>query len=209
MKFLVHHTAWATMVELMAALGILSLGITALLQTLDGGIRYANDTENNIKAINIAREWIESVINIRDTNWLRFSSDRVNCWIVKDYQASCIGDTTPPEITTGPYTIVWLNWAWYLSWASTWINPVTNWSTYKRQFQVGIDSEWFYTQTGVSTQSCDSQRTKDCVTNFTREIYITVSAWSIQAQSIARWLQEQRPRSVTIETTLTNWKSKF
>jgi len=44
------------MVELMAALGILSLGITALLQTLDGGIRYANDTENNIKAINIARE---------------------------------------------------------------------------------------------------------------------------------------------------------
>lgn len=208
MKNLSLHHAWATMVELMAALGILSLGITALLQTLWWGIKYANDTENNIKAINIAREGIESVINIRDTNWLRFSSDRTNCWIVKDYQASCIGDSTPPEITTWPYTIVSSNGAWYLSWVAAGINPITNWAAYKQQFRVGIDAEWFYTQTGVSTTSCDSTITKNCVTNFTREIYITSAGWNLSVQSIARWFQE-RPRSVIIETTLTNWKSRF
>ena len=196
------------MVELMASLAILSLGITALLQTLGWGIRYASDTENNIKAINIAREWIESVINIRDTNWLRFSSDRTHCWIVKDYDTTCIWDPTPPEIWSWTYTVVWSNWAWYLSWVTSGIDPILNWPIYRNQFQVGVDSEWFYTQTGVSTIGCDSERTKNCLTIFTREIYIMVSGWTVTVQSISRWNQE-RPRSVTIESTLTNWKSRF
>lgn len=208
MKKITIHRAWATMVELMAALGILSLGITALLQTLWWGIRYANDTENNIKAINIAREWIEAVINIRDTNWLRFSSDRTNCWIVKDYQTTCIGNGAPPAITTGPYTIISANGAWYLSWVISGIDPLTSWPAYKSQFQIGIDSNGFYTQTGITNISCDSARTKNCVTNFTREVYISTNPGIIAIKSVARWYQE-RPRSVTIETTLTNWKSRF
>jgi type II secretory pathway pseudopilin PulG len=196
------------MVELMASLAILSLGITALLQTLWGGILYANDTENNIKAINIAREWIETVINIRDTNWLRFSSDRTHCWIVKDYDATCIGDLTPAEIGSWTYTVVWANWAWYLSWVASGVDPIGNWPVYKEQFKVGVDAEWFYTQTGVSSIGCSSERTKDCLTSFTREIYIMVSWWTVNVQSIARWNLE-RPRSVTIQSTLTNWKSRF
>jgi type II secretory pathway pseudopilin PulG len=47
------------MIELMAVLAIMGLGIAALLQTLVGGLYYARDTENNIKAINLAREGIE------------------------------------------------------------------------------------------------------------------------------------------------------
>jgi prepilin-type N-terminal cleavage/methylation domain-containing protein len=46
----------ATMIELMAVLAIMGLGIGALLQTIVSGIEFARDTENNIKAINIARE---------------------------------------------------------------------------------------------------------------------------------------------------------
>lgn len=81
------------MVELMAVLAIMGLGIAALLQTIVSGLYYAKDTENNIKAINIAREGIEGMINIRDTNWLRFSSDKANCWRVDAYVATCIGNT--------------------------------------------------------------------------------------------------------------------
>lgn len=208
MNLFVRLHRWATMVELMAALGILSLWITALLQTLGWGIRYANDTENNIKAINIAREWVESVINIRDTNWLRFSSDRTNCWIVKDYDATCIWDTTPPEIASGSYTVVGLNWAWYLSWAVSGINPITNWNTYKQVFKVWIDSAWFFTQTWVSTIACSWKLQKNCLTIFTREVNVTVTPGNMLIQSIARWNQE-RPRSVIIQTNITNWKSRF
>ena len=80
----------------MVVLVILGLGITALLQTIGGGISYTRDTENKIKAINIAREGIEGMTNIRDTNWLRFSSDKINCWKVKDYSSSCIGNPLAP-----------------------------------------------------------------------------------------------------------------
>lgn len=47
------------MVELMAVLAIMGMGIAAMLSTIGSGIDYAHDTENNIKAINLAREGIE------------------------------------------------------------------------------------------------------------------------------------------------------
>lgn len=47
------------MIELMAVLAIMGMGIAAMLATIGSGIDYAKDTEDNIKAINLAREGIE------------------------------------------------------------------------------------------------------------------------------------------------------
>ncbi len=196
----------------MVVLVILGLGISALLQTISWGITYARDTENNIKAINIAREGIESMGNIRDTNWLRFSSDKINCWKVKDYVAGCIG--VPGfawVISPGSYTIYPQSGVWYLS-GSVAI-PFTNWSTYKPEFSVGLDSSGFYTQTGIINIPCSSALQQDCRTIFTREISISIpppgtQTGVLRVQSIARW-QDERPHSVILEMTLTNWKSNF
>ena len=49
----------ATMIELMAMLAILGLGISAMFAVVTSGIYFAKDTEDNIKAINLAREGIE------------------------------------------------------------------------------------------------------------------------------------------------------
>jgi hypothetical protein len=201
----------------MVVLAILGLGITALLETISWGIWYARDTENNIKAINIAREGIEGMTNIRDTNWLRFSSDKVNCWKVKDYSSACIGTalpsytipSIPAHIWPQSYTIFTTNGIWFLSWATT-ILP-TSWTTYKNQYQVGLDSEGFYSQTGVSSVTCSSVLQSSCKTIFTREINIAnvwTSTGAIVAKSIVRWY-DKRPQSVILETTLTNWKSNF
>ena len=78
------------MIELMAVLAIMGLGIAAMSGTVVSGIYFANSTEKNIKAIGIAREGLEGVMNIRDTNWLRFSSDKVNCWKTDKYNGNCI-----------------------------------------------------------------------------------------------------------------------
>jgi type II secretory pathway pseudopilin PulG len=203
------NNKWATIIELMMVLAILGLGITALLQTMGWGISYARDTENNIKAINIAREWIETMTNIRDTNWLRFSSDKVNCWKVKDYAAGCIGNAVPSNIADGSYTIYSRSGVWFLS--GTTGTPYTSWNTYKAEYPIGIDALGFYTQTGIINTPCSSTLQQSCKTIFTREIIVSspgASTWTVNIQSIARW-QEDRPRSVILETTLTNWRSNF
>ncbi len=214
MRIIWNTEKWATIVELMVVLAILWLGITALLQTLSASINFAQDTENNIKAINIAREWIEWVTNIRDTNWNRFSSDKINCWKVKNYSSACVGEnyaTNSIYLTGWSSTIYSQNGLWYLSGILNPPNPWTNWSIYKNIYQVWLDSNWFYTQTGVSATSCSVFNQKSCKTLFTREVILTVpnnSTGVLMVKSTARWF-DRRPQSVTLETTLTNWKSNF
>ena len=203
-------TKWATIVELMVVLAILWMGISGLLQTLSASINYARDTENNIKAINIAREGIEAMTNIRETNWLRFSSDKLNCWRVQDYSSSCIGNTTSAgKIASGSYSIYSQNGVWFLSGATS--PGFTSWNAYKNIYQVGLDTNGFYTQTGISATPCSAWVQKSCTTIFTREINLIVSptnSGSMNVQSITRWF-DRRPQNVTLETTLTNWKSNF
>ena len=204
------------MIELMAVLAIMGLGIAALLQTIGWGIYYARDTENNIKAINIAREWIEGVTNIRDTNWLRFSSDKINCWKTDSYNGNCIGNNLNStngvwntNISSWSYTLHVKNGVWFFSW---WLSGLVPWSTlHKDLYKVWISPEGFYTQTGVSVIPCSSWKQSDCLTIFTREItigYAITDTWSFLVQSSVYW-QDRRPQWVTLETKLTNWKSNF
>ncbi len=216
---LARNRTWATMIELIAVMAIMGLGIGALLQTLGWGIYYAKNTEDNIKAINIAREWIEWMINIRDTNWLRFSSDKTNCWKTKDYAVSCIGTPTFPDwtaitpwnISSWSYTLFPRNGVWFLSGVSSVIDFSTNWAGYKDAFKIWFDSEWFYTQTGVSSTPCSSYTQTGCLTIFAREIVVGVpptDTWTLNISSIVRWY-DKRPQSVILNSTITNWKSNF
>ena len=199
------------MVELIAVLAIMGMGIAAMLATIWSGIDYARDTENNIKAINLAREGIEWVVNIRDTNWLRFSSDVKNCWRVINYNGTCIwGAATPPNISSWSYLLYAQNGLWFLS-GVTAPNYSSNWSGYKNIFQSYIDNQWYFTQTGTyaANNLCNNVTGTGCTTPFTREIkVIEVSTGTLKVSSIVRWI-EKRPREVNIETTLTNWKSNF
>ena len=43
----------------MAMIAVLGLAVTAMFSTVIGGIYFARDSENRIKAINLAREGIE------------------------------------------------------------------------------------------------------------------------------------------------------
>lgn len=70
---------------------ILSLSLTTLFYTLTQTMSFSRDSEARIKAISLAREGIEAMYNIRNTNWLRFSSDRKNCWDVLGYNSDCVG----------------------------------------------------------------------------------------------------------------------
>lgn len=209
----------STMIELIAMMAIMALGVSSMLGVIGSGVDFAKNTEDNIKAINLAREGIEGVTNLRDTNWLRFSSDKKNCWKSKDYNGTCIGDSAfAGNILSGSYVLYTTNGVWFLSWVS--IPPIptpfdwdTDWTIYKPIYQAWIDTNGFYTQTGtVPTVTCNSSLQTNCLSIFTREIQITTPSatdtGTLNVASIVRWWGKWH-HEVRLDTTLTNWKSKF
>ncbi len=204
----------ATMIELMAMLAILGLGVSAMFAVVTSGIYFAKDTEDTIKAINLAREGIEWVTNIRNTNWLRFSSDRTNCWKAQGYDGTCIWSSILwDRISSGSSILYTANWLWNLSW-STVIDATTNWSGYAATYAVAQDGNWFFNQTGtiVSLPVCTATLQKNCRAIFTREIIIAppgaTDTGTLYVRSIVKW-NTKSLHSLELQTTLTNWKAKF
>ncbi len=198
-----------SLIEIMAMIAVLGLAIAAMFSTVIWGIYFARDSENRIKAINLAREGIEWVTNLRNTNWLRFSSDQTNCWKIENYQSGCIGAplfATANSLGATPiakkYVLTNSNGAWYLKLPTA---TTGSW--------LWVDDNWFYTATGSMAPGetlCTITQSINCRSPFTREIQILKGATenTISVTSIVDWY-EKRAQNVTLTTTLTNWKSKF
>lgn len=77
---------WFTLIEVMIVIVILSTWILWAYTVVDYSINFVNATKVKVLAINYAREWIEWVFNIRDTNWRRWSwaGLRDACWLKID-----------------------------------------------------------------------------------------------------------------------------
>lgn len=197
----------SSLIEIMAMITVLWLAIASMFSTVIWGIYFAKDSENRIKAINLAREWIEWTISLRNTNWLRFSSDQINCWRFLDYDNTCIGNTTPigTDVIGGivigtpvSYVIENKNGAWYLTGTIT-----GSW--------LWVNTDGYYVASGVTAWEalCTISKTTDCRSPFSRLIKITLTAAdTITVTSVVDWF-EHRAQKVVLTTTLTNWKSKF
>lgn len=205
----------STMIELIVMMAMMALGISSMLWVIGSGVDFAKNTEDNIKAINLAREGIEWMRNLRDTNWLRFSSDKENCWKSLNYDGSCIGNNAfLNTVSSGSYIVYLTNWAWFLS--GTLAFPTFNWSTdwtnYRTIYQTWLDTNGYFSQTGsIPWSTCSSNTQTGCLTIFTREIRITIpgsDTGTLNISSIVRWWWKWH-HEVQLDTTLTNWKSKF
>lgn len=73
-----------TLIEVIAALSCIVLaGLAAVTVSIQVMSTTATSKEFLI-AQNLAREAVEGVINIRDTNWLLFPTNKDECWLIKD-----------------------------------------------------------------------------------------------------------------------------
>jgi hypothetical protein len=169
-------------------------------------------TANKIQAIQIAREWIEAMENIRNTNWILLWADSRNCWNVLNYNNDCVWDNwNTYDIRNWMYKIYTdSNWKWKLEAQSS---SLTSWdyknSDYKRFFRVNLDANWLYTQTWWT----------NFTPLYTREINISYNDtnwdWtpnsqdeSMNIKSIVMWQDShgKEPHIVELDTVLTNWK---
>jgi Tfp pilus assembly protein PilV len=97
-----------TLAEVLIALIVISTGATAALAMVNQSIRANASNEERIVAYNIAREGVEAVRNIRDTNWFRFPGNRTDCWDVTldtTDSTKCTSAAGATKIADGDYVI--------------------------------------------------------------------------------------------------------
>ena len=73
-----------TITEVMVSVTILVGVLVAGFGVLKNAIETNTDVRNRIIATNIAREGIEGVRNIRDSNWLKYSGEKLDKWLCND-----------------------------------------------------------------------------------------------------------------------------
>jgi len=216
MKTLRHNRAGATLIEVMAMLVVLALALTTMFVTLMQGINFSRDVEARITAINLAREGIEGVINIRNTNWLRFSSDRTHCWNTYNYNAECIGSSNFEDtIASGSYILYAdTTGLWKLSEEVAWNND--NWSQSFKDYNMGVTGigtgAWYTGNPhalGVGHRLCNSNNRYDCRSMFAREIVISdVTGTGFTATATVHWYNTSQ-KKVSLQAEITNWKSLY
>ena len=202
-----------SIIEAIIMILIITIWIVGLFNIYNSSIKVANSTKNKIQAIEIAREWIEAMENIRNTNWQILWADKDNCWNTFNYNNNCIwNNSTTYDISPWMYKIYNQNWRWKLLKASSSLTT-KNYKdpNYRNFFRVKLDSNWFYTQSWWTNFK----------PIFTREINIsypedTNSDWTqnsndekMNIHSIVMWTDwfwSWSAHIVDLEWMLTNWK---
>ena len=188
-----------SILEAMIVLLIVITWIIWLYNIFNSSQKLSNTTKNRIEAIEIAREWIEVMKNIRDTNWLMFGWNTRNCFNTYNYDSKCVQETTN-DILTSSWYVIFQNedHKWYLE-AKNNYNSDFSVLDYRDNFRI-FKENWYYTQTWSTNE-----------TIFTREVQISYS-WAdtnfMNVKSIVQWSDSSKEWSHKVELNdlLTNWK---
>lgn len=225
----------SSLIEAMVVVFIVSFGLTSVYLVLGRGQTLATATSNRIQAINLAREGVEIVSNIRDTNWVKFTSDMASCWKVKDYNKTCVG---LGDTTNNYGRLLWFgggapaNFTPYLSGNLWYLRDLGAFSSgiyfdaSGLPYQTGAVAE----AAGIEMKPCGKADPYSCRSMFNRTIrlghsgsHVTQGApawcgtWThteifgtgcLDVTSTVTWYDQSEggPRTVQLQTTLTNWK---
>lgn len=93
-----------TILEVVIATAILSTVMVATFTILQRAVDTNLNVKNRVIALNITREGVEAVRNIRDTNWLKYSGDRRKKWLCFDQEGdknACDGNPIATKFING------------------------------------------------------------------------------------------------------------
>lgn len=95
-----HIVRGDSILEVVIATAILASLLIATFDILQRALDTNINVKNRLIALNIAREGVEAVRNIRDTNWLKYSGERREKWLCLDLPGAntCNGTITPAQI---------------------------------------------------------------------------------------------------------------
>ena len=80
-KLLNKKKNWFTLIELLLVCSAFAILVSGVIIAINRAYSFMNDTKIRVRATNFAREWVEMMFNIRDTNWRRHSWERDANWL--------------------------------------------------------------------------------------------------------------------------------
>jgi type II secretory pathway pseudopilin PulG len=116
-----------TIREILIIIVVISVGLLSVVVVLTDGMRYVQRTRQKVIALNLAREWMEAVYQIRDTNRTRRAWVKDFCWLkinplVDEWAENCKDDV---RMSSGSYVLERLTTKWQQYFALTW--PFLSW----------------------------------------------------------------------------------
>lgn len=70
-----------TLVEMLIVIFVISTGLILIIKGMSESHRYLSETAQRTVALNLAKEGIEAVYNLRNSNWRRWSDKKNECRI--------------------------------------------------------------------------------------------------------------------------------
>jgi len=199
--------------EAMVVMLVILTGVTWAYQMFNQSIKTVDSSEYKIRAISMAKEWLEAINNIRDTNWILFKWDLANCWNTLNYNITCFNDSgTSKDIREWSYrTYISSNNRWVLEEYTGTLDYAD--TSYRDFFSVGYDIDWFFTQNSVDI--VDKIKPP-----FTREIIIEYlndgsgitdsNSQKMEVTVLIQWIDtiSNQVRKVEMKNILTNWANE-
>jgi len=71
-----------TLIEMILALTVFSLFVVGIVLAVNNGYRYVENAKLQTMSINLAREGVEMVYTLRDTNRRRHSGEKDKYWLM-------------------------------------------------------------------------------------------------------------------------------
>ncbi len=114
---------WFTLREILLVVIVVSVGLMSVIVALTNGIKYVQKTRQRVIAINLAREGMEAIYQIRDTNWTRWAWVKDQCRLKIDpltdeWEEWCMNDDV--RFSTWNYLLQSIYNDWQTYFALTW-----------------------------------------------------------------------------------------
>ncbi len=78
-----------TLVEVLIVIFVISTALILIIRGISETHRYISETAQKTIAINLAKEGIEAVYNLRNSNWRKRSDKKNSCWLLSDPKKEC------------------------------------------------------------------------------------------------------------------------
>lgn len=173
---------WFTMLELILVCTVFAMLVSGIILAINRTYVFLNNTKVEIRATNLARESMEMMFNIRDTNRRKCSWEKDKFWL---YLGSGANNSTNPDnedkcVTDGK---VFEKWVYTIK---EWKKNGT-WDKFIYAEKLDVDDveefyklEWFFTW----TDSAESLRQKAKVTFTWTYMYLS---WSAATGEVLTW----------------------